>query len=81
MPDTVTARFESGSWPEPPIFGIIRREGRVEEEEMRRVFNLGLGMVAVCSPDQVDGIREALPEAMVIGEIIPRQESGPVIYG
>jgi phosphoribosylaminoimidazole (AIR) synthetase len=80
LPAGVTARFRANSWPVPPIFDVIRREGRVEEAEMRRVFNLGLGMVAVCAPDQVNGIRQALPEAMLVGEIISRQGTEQVIF-
>ena len=36
-----------GTWPEPEVFGVIREAGGVSEEEMRRVFNLGIGFVLI----------------------------------
>ncbi len=52
---TAWARWWSGgSWPVPPIFGEVRRLGGVTDDEMARVFNLGLGMVMVVAADRVD---------------------------
>lgn len=47
LPPGTRARLHAGSWPEPPIFRLIRRLGPVEEEEMRRTFNLGIGFTVV----------------------------------
>lgn len=47
LPDGLEATLESP--PLPPLFELIRRRG-VEEEEMRRVFNMGIGLIAVCDP-------------------------------
>lgn len=47
LPKAVDARVRAGSWQEPPIFGLLRRAGRVSEDEMRRAFNLGVGLIAV----------------------------------
>lgn len=52
LPEGIRARIRRGSWPEPPIFGYIRREGSVPEEDMRRTFNLGIGMVLVLPQEQ-----------------------------
>ena len=46
LPEATGAVIE-GSWDEPPIFDFLRRSGAVPEEEMRRAFNLGIGLVAV----------------------------------
>jgi phosphoribosylformylglycinamidine cyclo-ligase len=43
-------QFKLGSWPVPPVMQILAREGRVSAEEMRRTFNMGIGMV-VCVPE------------------------------
>ena len=47
LPDGLDAVVERGTWPVPAIFGEIRRLGEVTDDEMARVFNLGLGMVLV----------------------------------
>ena len=45
LPEGVDAVLSSGSWPVPPVFEVIEREGGVSFEEMHRVFNMGVGMV------------------------------------
>ena len=45
LPEKLDVRIRSGSWPVPPVFPIIAREGDVSFEEMHRVFNMGIGMV------------------------------------
>jgi phosphoribosylformylglycinamidine cyclo-ligase len=47
LPDGVGAEIRRGSWPEPPIFAVVAEAGGVADDEMIRVFNLGLGMLAV----------------------------------
>jgi len=54
------ADLELGSWTEPPVFGLIRSLGNVPEEEMRRVFNLGVGFCAVVAPENAEGTVETL---------------------
>src|SRR5665213_2814557 len=47
LPDGLGARLERKSWVEPPIFGLVRKRGRVSNDEMLGTFNMGLGMVVV----------------------------------
>jgi phosphoribosylformylglycinamidine cyclo-ligase len=54
----------------PPIFKLVQKDGGIEEAEMYRVFNMGVGMTVVCSPQQVASIASVLPEARTIGEIV-----------
>ena len=70
LPQGVTARFSSQSWTVPPVFQLIQQRGNVARDEMYRVFNMGIGMVVICSPDNVDQIIKALPEAKVIGGVV-----------
>jgi phosphoribosylformylglycinamidine cyclo-ligase len=56
----------------PPIFQIIEQRGGVARAEMFHVFNMGIGMVLVCSPENVDRLVKALPEARVIGEVVKK---------
>ncbi|GIU84708.1 MAG: phosphoribosylformylglycinamidine cyclo-ligase [Acidimicrobiales bacterium] len=75
LPPHVDALVEWGSWPVPKIFTEIQRLGEVDAEEMRRVFNMGVGMVLVVDQDAtgecVAAAAERGIEAWVIGEICP----------
>ena len=49
---------------------------------MFRVFNMGLGIVLACEPEKVSEIQKTVPEARVVGEVVPqRDESRVVIEG
>jgi len=54
LPPGVEAVVERGSWTPAPVFGLIAARGRVERAEMEKTFNMGVGMVAVLPPDDVD---------------------------
>jgi len=70
LPDSMSARFDGRTWTVPPIFRLIQQRGNVDRDEMYRVFNMGIGMVVICSAEHVSQITEALPEARVVGEVI-----------
>jgi phosphoribosylformylglycinamidine cyclo-ligase len=73
LPKGVVARFDTSAWAVPPLFQLIQRQGKITRDEMYRVFNMGIGIVVVASPDNAGQIKQQLPEIKVIGEII-RQE-------
>ena len=54
LPEGCRAVITRGSWKQPPIFGLIQSRGRVDDDEMARVFNLGIGLVLVVPPDRAD---------------------------
>ncbi len=60
LPEGTRARIERGSWPVLPVFELIQREGQVEEGEMFRVFNMGIGMVAVVSKENAGALEAHL---------------------
>ena len=70
LPPGVTAEFQIGAWAVPPVFGAIQKAGRISDEEMYRVFNMGLGMVAVCDPERAVELLAGLPDAVDVGQII-----------
>jgi len=74
LPPGVQAVLRRGSWPEPPIFGLIRRRGEIADEEMFRVFNMGLGLIVAVAPSDVTAARAAVPELLEVGLV--RSESG-----
>ena len=75
LPEGCEAVVEAGSWAWPPVFRILKTAGDVSVAEMRRVFNLGIGMIAVVGRDDVDEVRRVAERAQVrtwiIGEIKP----------
>ncbi len=75
LPDDLAATISVGSWTPPPIFALLQREGGISDDEMFRVFNMGLGMVAVCPESNVTSFRELIPEAFPVGQVV-RWESG-----
>ncbi len=54
LPDGCRAVIARGSWKQPPLFGLIQARGRVDDEEMARVFNLGIGLVLVVPSERAD---------------------------
>ena len=74
LPRGLAARIDRGSWEVPPIFSLIQKEGNIEEQEMYRVFNMGIGMAIVCAPGDVARLTKAMPEARPIGEVIEQEK-------
>ncbi len=75
LPAGVDALIKRSSWPVPPVFGLIQKIGRVEEEEMFRTFNMGLGMILAVSADQADDclawLRNKGEKAYLVGKVVP----------
>jgi phosphoribosylformylglycinamidine cyclo-ligase len=73
LPDTVAARIDLPAITVPPVFGWLARAGRLDDAEMLKTFNCGIGMVVVAAKAQADAVLAALREAgetpNVIGEI------------
>ncbi|HEU0193520.1 MAG TPA: phosphoribosylformylglycinamidine cyclo-ligase, partial [Gaiellales bacterium] len=59
FPDGLGARVDLGTWTRPPVYDWLASLG-VEEDEMRRVFNLGIGFAAIVSPDDTGAALRAL---------------------
>jgi len=75
LPPGTGALIRRGSWHEPAIFGLIARLGGVDSAEMFRVFNMGVGMVAVIPAEQVKlAVRALTGGAALIGEIIAGEQ-------
>jgi phosphoribosylformylglycinamidine cyclo-ligase len=72
LPDDVAAQLHSKQWTVPPLFELIQKKGNIEQNEMYHVFNMGIGMVVICSPGTFRQLTEALPEAKFIGEVVTR---------
>jgi len=79
LPQGLAARFDSRSWTISPIFQLIKQQGKVAQKEMYHVFNMGIGMVVICSLSDVDQLAQALPEARVIGEVVKQKGEARVV--
>ena len=69
LPGGVGVSIERGTWRIPPIFGLMQRLGNVADSEMFRTFNMGIGMVAVCSPDGEADLLGSIDGAVKIGVV------------
>ncbi len=75
LPRDVDAVVADGTWPVPVPCRVLQEAGKVAAEEMRRVFNMGVGLIGVCAPDEVHAVRDAAGaagvETWVIGTTAP----------
>jgi phosphoribosylformylglycinamidine cyclo-ligase len=82
LPEGCQAKITMGSWPIPAVFGWLEKKGGVAVDEMYRVFNMGIGMVAVVDSGQAERALEKLKRlgesAFQIGRIVPGEKK--VVY-
>lgn len=72
LPEGVSAVVRCASWPVPPLFRLIQEQGNVSPNEMYRVFNMGIGIVAIVAREEAPQLQKRLPEqTWIIGELIP----------
>jgi len=81
LPETLTAHLERAAWSMPPLFGWLQEQGNVSDAEMHRVFNCGIGMVAIVSPQDAAAaetlLRDAGETVSRIGTIRHRRDGEP----
>lgn len=74
LPEVLAVRVKKGSWPILPIFRKIQKRGQIEEKEMFRTFNMGVGMVLICNPRSAERavvLFESLRQkAWIIGDVV-----------
>ena len=80
MRDELALAFDTGAWTVPPVMELIARAG-VAPEEMRRTFNMGIGMILICKPEHTDRAMEVMGADLaprIIGHVAARQ-GGPAV--
>jgi phosphoribosylformylglycinamidine cyclo-ligase len=81
LPEAVCAQLDATCWPRPKVFDWLQKEGQVDEAEMQRTFNCGIGMVLVVAREDAKTAVATLAaegvEAYEIGAIAPRAPGGP----
>jgi phosphoribosylformylglycinamidine cyclo-ligase len=71
LPSGLGAAIRRESWDIPPIFELLVRLGELSEREAFHTLNMGLGMLVVVPPDAADAALRALPEARLVGKVVP----------
>ena len=72
LPEGVDAEVRLGSWPVPPLFQLVREVAALPTRELYRTLNMGIGMVAICSPADVDALQASIAEpTWLIGRLVP----------
>lgn len=67
LPKTLNAVVDTSSWDVPGVFRVLQEAGSVESAEMYRTFNMGVGMVVICAPTDVEAVLSAASAAGVAG--------------
>jgi phosphoribosylformylglycinamidine cyclo-ligase len=79
LPQGLAAKINPGAWEALPIFSLIQRQGNIDENEMYRVFNMGIGMIIITAPRNAAMLLKDLPGATLIGEVMEQKGEGRVI--
>ena len=78
LPEGCAADVDPGAWLVPPIFTLIEQRGAIPADEMRRAFNMGVGLIAICAPEDADRALGLLEAAGELGAgCIGRVTAGP----
>lgn len=84
LPDDLDAVVDTNTWKTPALFKAIQKSGRVEKEEMYRVFNMGIGMVLIMArgyaPEAIRILKKAGEKAVGIGYIKPGSGRVTMVY-
>ncbi|MFO8011180.1 MAG: phosphoribosylformylglycinamidine cyclo-ligase [Dehalococcoidia bacterium] len=65
----IAAKIDQSKWEVPPVFKLIQRLGKIDVQEMYRVFNMGIGMAIICPPEETQDLMAALTNAKLIGRV------------
>ena len=81
LPDNTGIEVDPGAWPSLPVFELLRRLGSIPLDDLRRTFNLGIGMILVVSPKDAAKAEKLLRRmdepCFVIGKVVARKTRGP----
>ena len=77
LPEGCEAVVDTGAWQWPPVFRVLMRAGGISRDEMRCVFNLGVGMIAVVGRSEVEEVCRAADRVRIGAWIIGEVRAGP----
>jgi phosphoribosylformylglycinamidine cyclo-ligase len=70
LPEGVSVEISRGTWTELPVFGVMQKLGNVSDHEMFRTFNMGIGMIVVCSATDATALSSEIKPSFQIGRIV-----------
>lgn len=83
VPEGLSVRLDAKRWDLPPVFGWLKAAGRLDDDDLARTLNCGVGMVAICAADKAEEIQKILTangeSVSRIGTVEPRTPDGPAI--
>ncbi|MBA3769722.1 MAG: phosphoribosylformylglycinamidine cyclo-ligase [Blastocatellia bacterium] len=79
LPKGVSVEINRGSWTEPPVFGMMQKLGNVDEKEMFRTFNMGIGMVLICAQGDLEHVRSSVKDSYKIGGITSGHQAVEIV--
>ncbi len=79
LPEGVSVEINRGTWPVLPIFGVMQRLGNVDEKEMFRTFNMGIGMIVIISPGSSEFAKERIGYVHQIGTVVKGENTVSII--
>ncbi|PAT40801.1 phosphoribosylformylglycinamidine cyclo-ligase [Vandammella animalimorsus] len=83
LPDGLGAQLQAGSWPQSELFAWLQATAGIDDVEMNRTFNNGIGMVLVVAPEQAQAVAQTLQAqgetVHTIGRIVPRDAAAAAV--
>jgi phosphoribosylformylglycinamidine cyclo-ligase len=79
LPANVSVEIFRGTWKELPVFGLMQKLGNVEDKEMFRAFNMGVGMILICAEEDKEFLENNLGECFEIGRVIEGNKDVSII--
>jgi len=79
--DDIGAELDASSWTVPPLFRLIQRTGNVEDAEMFRACNMGVGVIVAVAEADAASVLADVPEAWRIGTVVARGAGDPAVRG
>ena len=70
LPENVSVEIKRGTWKELPVFRLMQNLGNIEEKEMFRTFNMGIGMIVVCADEDKEFLKNNIDECFEIGRVV-----------
>jgi phosphoribosylformylglycinamidine cyclo-ligase len=70
LPAGAAVELDRRAWDVPPLFRLIQERSGTADDEMARVFNLGIGMIVIVSPGDAGALAERAPDARKIGTVV-----------
>ena len=81
LPEGAAAWIDRDAWEIPPLFTLLAELGGVEEQEEFDTWNMGIGLVAVIAPEDVDAALAAVPGSVALGRVVPHSGGRRVLFG